>query len=149
MRITQLAVGNQAIPLGEGEALQLAVGDTLRVFYGFNYKVAETTDIQVRAALYRYTAGILDRSPLALTTETITLDKALTFQPYSGEIDIVIGQVGSGLWGLICELPDYDVEQHLDDCLDVTAPPSMMDMIGPILILGLMAAMIPMIAEEV
>lgn len=143
-----MQISGFAIVTTEVEAITAKVGQTVTVPYSFNYKVAETTDIQVRAALYRYTAGILDRSSLAITTETITLSKALTFQPHSGEIDIVIGSISSGLWGLICELPSYDVEQHIDDCLDVAAIPGIWEAIGPILMIGLLAMMLPMITPK-
>lgn len=143
-----MQISGLTIAKADLEAIAVSVGQTLTVPYSFNYKVAETTDIQVRAALYRYTAGVLDRSSLAITTEAVTLGKALAFQPYSGEIDIVIGAVGPGLWGLICELPGYNVEQHIDDCIDVAAVPSMWEIIGPLLVLGLMVGMVSMITPK-
>jgi len=144
--ITQVAVGNVLYPLTEGQPLPINVGETVKVFYAFKYKLPETTGVRIWASLYRYTAGILDRSAQAQTKLTITLVKALDWEDYAGEIDIEVGNVSSGTYGLICELPDYDVEHHIDDCIEVTAPPSIMDMIGPLLVMGLMVGMVAMMA---
>ncbi len=156
MQIVQAQVGNVLYSLAEGQPLPIDVGDTLKVFYTFKYKMPEETGVRVWASLYRYTAGILDRATQAQTKETITLEKALVEKDYSGEIDIVVGVggglggvvgIGSGLYGLICELPDYDKEEHIDDCLDVTAPPSVFELMGPLLVIGIMAMMLPMVKE--
>lgn len=146
MQIAQVAVGNVLYPLTEGQPLPIAVGDTLKVFYAFKYKLPETTGVRIWASLYRYTMGILDRAGAAQTKDKITLVKALEWKDYEDEIDIEIGEIGSGIYGLICELPDYDVEHHIDDCLEVAAPPSIFDMIGPILVIGVMAVMVGMMA---
>lgn len=146
--IRGVAVGNQVVPLVSGNPVPKTTGETLKVFYAFNYKVAETVSVEIWASLYTYTAGILDRLPLAQTKQTIVLEKALTFQPYEGEIDITIGDISSGTYGLICEVPAYDVEDHIDECIEVIAPPSMMEMMGPILVIGLMAAMVGMMPKE-
>ncbi|GAI62971.1 unnamed protein product [marine sediment metagenome] len=146
MQITQVAVGNVLYPLVEGQPLPIDVGQTLRVFYAFKYKMPETNGVRIWASLYRYTMGVLDRSSQAQTKETIPLEKALEWKDYSGEIDIVVGQIGSGTYGLICELPDYDKEDHIDDCIEVTAAPSIWAMIGPLLMLGLMVGLVSMMA---
>lgn len=148
MQIVGAQVGNVIYPLAEGEALPIAVGDTIKVFYSFKYKMPEASDVKIWASLYRYTVGILDRSSQAQTKETIMLVKSLDWKLYEGEIDIVVGSVSSGVWGLICELPDYDMEDHIDDCLEVAAVPSMWDMLGPLLIIGLLAAVVPMMAPK-
>ena len=142
----QAQVGNVLYPLAEGQPLPVAVGDTIKVFYAFSYKMPETAGVKIWASLYNYTLGVLNREEKAQTKETITLVKSLEWKPYEGEIDIEIGDISSGTYGLICELPDYDVEHHLDDCLEVTAPPSVFEMIGPLLVIGLMAAMVGMMA---
>lgn len=132
--------------LAAGEQVQLRLGDTLRVSYTFNYKVAETTSVEIWASLYNYSPGYLDRKEAAQTKEIIDLEGTLTYRPYESQIDIVIGDISSGTYGLICELPKCDVEQHIDDCIEVTAPPSVFEMIGPLLVLGLMAGMVSMMA---
>jgi len=141
VEITQLAIGNTAYPLTVGEPLPVQAGQTLRVSCAFNYKVAEETGVSIWASLYKYTAGILNREGNAQTRQIITLEKALTYQPYEGQIDIVIGNVSSGAYGLIVELPDYDVETHIDDCISVSATTGMLEMMAPLLLIGLMAAM--------
>ncbi len=152
MQITQVAVGNVLYPLTEGQPLPINVGETVKVFYAFKYKLPVAGGVRIWASLYRYTAGILDRSSQAQTKLTITLEEALEWKDYADEIDIEVGNVSSGTYGLICELPDYkdiegrDVEDHIDDCIEVTAPPSIWGMIGPLLVLGLMAAMVGMMA---
>ncbi len=166
MQIMQTQVGNILYPLTEGQPLLVAVGETIRVFYTFRHKITLLqsayrlpvelylklpfcTSFKIWASLYRYTVGILDRASQAYTKETITLEKTLEWKDYTGEIDIVVGSVSSGLYGLICELPDYDKDEHIDDCIDVTAPPSIFEMIGPILVIGLLAGMVlPMMKEE-
>ena len=146
MQIT-VQVGNALVALNPGQPLPVSAGDTLRVFYAFNYKVAETTGVEIWASLYRWSDHIyIDRQEEAQTKQTITLEKALTYQPYEGEIDIVVGQINSGTYGLICEFPDFDVEGRIDDCIEVAAAPSIWGTVGTLLALGLMAAMVSMMA---
>ena len=150
MQITQVLVGNTLYPLIEGEPLRINVGDTLRVSYGFRYKMPETSDVGIWASLYKYSFGILDRQGQSQTKEIITLVKALDWEGYSGEIDIVIGNMPVGAYGLILELHGYgdEAEYRIDDCLEIAVTPSIFDAIGPILVLGLMAGiMIPMMKE--
>ncbi len=142
----QAQVGNVLYPLTEGQPLPINVGEALRVFYAFRYKVAETADVRVWASLYNYTLGVLNRQEQAQTKQTITLEKALDWKDYAGEIDILVGQISSGTYGLICELPDYGVEDKIEACIEVTAAPSVFDMIGPLLVLGLMAGLVAMMA---
>lgn len=146
MRITQAQVGNVLYPLTEGQPLPIKIGETIRVFYGFRYKLPKESGVRIWASLYNYSPGWLDRKEKAQTKETITLGKALEWEDHSGEIDIVVGDISSGTYGLICELPDYDKEEHIDDCIEVTAPPSVWEMIGPLLVIGLMAGMVSMMA---
>ncbi|GAH98039.1 unnamed protein product [marine sediment metagenome] len=142
----QVQVGNVIYPLAEGQPLPIAVGDTIRVFHSFSYKLPEAGDVEIWASLYKYTLGILNREGKAQTKQTVTLEKALDWKDYSGEIDILVGDIDAGTYGLICELPDYDVDDSIDDCLEVAAVPGIMDMIGPLLVIGLMAIMVPMMA---
>ena len=148
MQIAQVQVGNFIYPLVEGQPLPIAVGETIRVFFAFKYKMPQTSSIRIWASLYNYTLGVLNRQGQAQTKGTVTLEKALDWKDYAGEIDILVGQVSSGTYGLICELPDYgtEAEEHIDDCIQVTAPPSVFEMIGPLLVLGLMAGMVSMMA---
>ena len=146
MLIPQVQVGNTLYPLVEGQPLPIAVGEILRVFYSFSYKLPEASDVRIWASFYNYTIGILNRKESAQTKQTITLEKALDWKDYSGEIDILVGDISPGIYGLICELPGYNIDERIDNCLEVAGVPSIMDMMGPLLVLGLMAGMVSMMA---
>lgn len=148
MQIVQVQVGNVLYPLTEGQPLPVAVGDTIRVFYAFKYKLPKEGGVRIWASLYYYTLlGFFEREERAQTKQTITLEKALEWKDYSGEIDIVVGQATPDIYGLILELPDYkDVEDKIEACIEATAAPSVFEMIGPLLMMGLMMGMVAMIA---
>ncbi len=110
--------------LGVPVAYKISVGQALRVFYSFRYRMAVTTVVPIWASLYRYTAGILDRSTNAQNKSTITLEKSLDWKLYQGQIDITVGSVNAGLWGLIVELPNFkNAEARIDNCIEVAAVP--------------------------
>ena len=149
MQINQTQVGNFLYPLTEGQPLPITVGQAIRVFYAFKYKLPETTGVRIWASLFARPLGVIDRHEKAQTKGTVTLEKALEWKNYSGEIDILVVSTNPGIYGLICELPDYpeeDAQHYIDDCIEVAAAPGMMDMIGPLLVLGLMAGMVSMMA---
>lgn len=148
MQIIQAQVGNILYPLIEGQPLPIAVGDTLKVLYSFRYKMPETGDVRVWASFYYYTLlGFFEREERAQTKQVITLEKSLEWKDYSGMIDIIIGQVTPDTYGLILELPDHGKEDKIENCLEVSTPPGIFDMIGPLLVIGLMAMIIPMVEE--
>lgn len=132
MQIGQVLVGNTLYPLTEGQSLPVKAGDTIKVFYTFSYKMPKITGVQIWASVYKYTLGFLDRQGEAQTKKIITLEKALEWQDYSGEIDIIVGSIGSGTYGLICELPDHDEEAKIDDCLEVTGLELIQDYLYPL-----------------
>ena len=68
-------VGNHLYTLSEGRVLQIPAGQTLRVQYSFIYRVVEPTSIPVWGSLYRYTAGVLDRSAKAQTKMSLRLNR--------------------------------------------------------------------------
>ena len=148
MQIVQVQVGNVLYPLTEGQPLPVTVGDTIKIFYSFKYKMPQTSGVRIWASLYYYTLlGFFEREERAQTKQTITLEKALEWKDYSSVIDIVVGEATPDIYGLILELPDYkDVEDKIEACIEVTAAPSVFDMIGPLLGLGLMMGMVAMIA---
>jgi len=114
---TQIAIG-QIVPLAE--PLPIRVGQTLRVRYSFSYKVAETTTIELWASLFTRRAGIIDRIEYAQAKQTITLDRSLEWKTYSGEIDIAVQpRIGAGVYGLIVEIPKYEVSAVLDNVVRV------------------------------
>lgn len=132
----------------EGQPLQIQAGQGLRVFFSFSYKVVEQTAVPIRAALY-LKVPVIGRAAIkdARTETTITLDKSIDWRTYEGQIDIDIGSgVKAGVYGLGVESPGFEgAGDYIDDCIEVTAAPSMFELIGPILVIGLMAAMVSMI----
>ncbi|GAI70876.1 unnamed protein product [marine sediment metagenome] len=147
MNVTKVQVGNVIYPLIAGQSLPVAAGDTIRVFYAFKYKLPETTGVRIWASLYYYTLlGIFEREEKAQTKGTITLEKALEWTDYSGEIDIIIGEATSDIYGLILELPEQDAEDKIEACIEVKKAAGIMEMIGPLLPLVLMVLVVSMMA---
>lgn len=141
MNITQVAVGNVLYPLAAGQPLPIGVGQTLRVFYSFNYKVAETTSVEVWASLY---AGLPEgRVETAQNKQTITLDRSLDWKPYEGEIDILVSQgTAPGAYGLVVEVHGYpEAKAYIPDCIQVTGF-DWTGMIGMALMLGMMGMVV-------
>ncbi len=150
MLITQVVVGNILYPLVEGQPFPINVGETLRVSFAFKYLMPEDTEIRIWSSLYYYTPlGLFNREDRAQTKGVILLEKAEEWKDFTGEIDILIGQAPSGIYGLIVELPDYgeEAEHRIETCIQVIGVASIFDMIGPLLILGLLAGIMPMLGE--
>lgn len=155
MQITQAQVGNFIYPFVEGQPLPITIGETLKVYYSFKYKIPERGSVRIWASLYKYSFGIIDRQGQSQTKEYITLEKSLEWKDYEGEISIVIGsmplsELEGNPYGLILELPDYGVEaeHHIDACIEVMAAPSIFGIVGPLLVLGLMAGVVSMMKPE-
>jgi hypothetical protein len=148
MQIGQVAIGNRLVALAPGQPVTVRPGQTVRVSYAFNYKVAETTSVEARASLYQRVAGVINRVEQAQKTQTITLEESLDWKPYEGQIDIMIGQqVKAGRYGLICEIPKYDVEAHLDDVIQVAGAMDLSGLIVLALLVGMVGMMTPMMRE--
>ena len=147
MNITQAQVGYDIYPLAEGQPLPISIGQALRVFFTFGYKVAETTTVPVWASLYRRIPW-LDRMEAAQSKSFITLDQAVDWQTYQGQIDIPIGNVSPGVYGLIVELPGFkDAEATIDDCIEVAASPGITEWMGPLMMLAMLGMVMPMVGE--
>ena len=147
MNITQAQIGYGIYPLAEGQPLPISAGQTLRVFFTFGYKVAETTTVPVWASLYRKIPW-LDRMEAAQTKSFITLDKAIDWQTYQGQIDIAVGNVSAGVYGLIVELPGFkDAEAAIDDCIEVLAAPGILDWMGPLMMIAMLGMVAPLVTE--
>lgn len=145
MQITQVQVGNLLYPLIEGQPLPIEAGETIRVFFTFRGRVPQETEVRVWASLYQYVLGILNREEKAQTKATTILEGTVEFVDYERAADIVIGDIGSGLYGIIIELKDYDVSDRIDDCLEVAKVPSIWDMLPSLIGIGLMVFMMSMI----
>ncbi|MBC8477191.1 MAG: hypothetical protein H8D49_02495 [Dehalococcoidia bacterium] len=141
----QVQVGNYIYPLVEGQPLQIPAGSTLRVFYSFSYKVAETTTVPVWAALYTKTPVIGSRIAVeqAQRKTTITLDTAIAWQTYQGQIEFTIGSgVKPGVYGLGVESSGFkDAGDYIDDCIEVTAAPGMTEWMGPLMMIAMLGMM--------
>ena len=142
----QVQVGSNVYELVEGQPLQIQSGQTLRVFYSFSYKVAETSSVPVWGSLYQKTLGIVNRVGQAQTKTTITLDTSLAWQTYQGQIDITVGSdVKAGIYGLIVELPGFEnAEARVDDCIEVIQSSGITEWIGPLIMIAMMGMMVQM-----
>ncbi len=142
----QVQLGNNLYSLVEGQPLPIQAGQTLRVFFSFRYKVADTVTVPIWASLYQKVVGVVNRVELAQTKGTITLDATTDWQTYQGQIDIAISsEVQPGVYGLIVELPGFDdAKEQIDNCIEVTGAPGMMEWIGPLMMIAMMGMMVQM-----
>ena len=156
MQIGQVQIGNTIYPLVEGQPLPIKAGDTIRVFFTITGRVPENTEVEIWASVYHYALGLLNKQEKAQTKGATTLEASLEIKDYEREVDINIGEIvpGSGLYGLIVELRGYEdvngnpMEAKTEDCLEFIATPGIFDMIGPLLVLGLLAGLVmPMVKE--
>jgi hypothetical protein len=122
------------------------VGDTIRVTASFVYTVAADTLVTVQAGPYHYIVGILDRIGASFGKATVDLPMALTPTEKQFTVDFKLSGIDAGTYGLIVEIPGTDINVKQDDVLIVAAAPSVFEMIGPLLVIGLMAAMVSMMA---
>lgn len=143
----QVQVGSNLYTLVEGQSLHQA-GQALRAFFSFSYKVAEPTSVPVWASLYQKVTGVVNRVEQAQAKTTITLDTAVAWQTYQGQVDIVIGRdVKAGVYGLMVELPGFeDAEARIDGCIEVTAAPGITEWIGPLIAIAMMGMVAQMAA---
>ncbi len=142
----QVQIGNFIYPLTEGQPLPIKAGEVIRVFFTIRGRVPQETEVRVWASLYQYVLGILNREEKAQTKGTTTLEGTVEFLDYERAADITIGDIGSGLYGLIVELKDYDISDRIDDCLEVAKVPSIWDMLPSLLVIGLMVGMLAIIS---
>ncbi len=133
--------------LAGGEKVQVSPGDTLRVNYSFRYRIATT--VSLWASLYLYSAGILNRVSGAQEKSAVTLTESTEWQDYPGQIDITIGNIGSGSFGLIVEMPAIPgMEAKIDDCIEVVPAPGITEWIGPLIMIAVMGMMMRMMPRE-
>jgi len=125
---------------------EFAAGDKVRVTASFLYTVAADTSVTVQAGPYHYILSVLDRIGASFGSTTVSLPRALTPTEKQFTVDFTLKDIAAGTYGLLVEIPGTDLAVKQDDVLIVSAAPSMMDMIGPLLVLGLMAAMMGMMA---
>ena len=134
--------------LANGETVELRQGDTLRVSYSFSYKVAEEATIPIWASLYSRTLGMINRAERAQTKGTTSLDASLSWTSCEGSIDIAIGDVSAGVYGLILEVPGAgdEAQYAIDDAVSVLGTPGILDML-PMLLMVLVMGMVMSVME--
>lgn len=154
----QVQIGNFIYPLTEGQPLPIKAGDIIRVFFTITGRVPQDTEVEIWASVYHYALGFLNKQEKAQTKGTTILEGTVEFKDYEREVDINVGEIipGSGLYGLIVELRGYEdaegnpIEAKIADCLEFTATPSIWEMIGPLLVIGLLAGLVvPMMKEGI
>lgn len=131
------------------EPKKFVVGDTIRVTASFLYTVAVDTSVTVQAGPYQYIAGILDRIGSCFGTATVPLPRATTPTEKQFTIEFTLKAedgIKAGTYGLIVEIPGTEFNVKQDNVLIVSPPPGVFEMIGPLLMLGLMAGMMSMMA---
>jgi len=135
------------------EAKNFTVGDTVRVTASFLYTVGADTSVTVQAGPYHYIAGVLDRIGACFGSTVVSLPKTTTPIEKQFTIDFTLtpasiigtGGIQAGTYGLIVELPGTDFNVKQDDVLLVVAAAGIMDMIGPLLVSGIMMFMVSMV----
>ncbi len=146
--ITQLQVfrAGGVVPAVAGEKLVLTAGDVLRVSVSAFYQ-GKGGDFTLYGSIgtrypYEFDEILVGRGILSCP------ESLYTPTPVTGSVDIEI--VGAGMLGMggISEGTDYDlyvkieeipsVWDEVDDCIDITALPGILDTIGPLLVLGIM-----------
>jgi hypothetical protein len=139
--------------LQAGEQVTLAPGDTLRVTVAFEYTVSANTSVLLRAAPYAYTLGILNRVDKCVSEETVELLRALEPTGKEVTVDIYIvpaadGGPKDGTYGLIAEIPGYDVSQHIDDAIIIAGnPESWTELLAPMMMIMMMGMMMGMVKD--
>ena len=138
--------------LANGQVIELAVGDILQVWVSFKYVVAEDTIVTLRACPY---AGLFGRVGGSCGEADIELERSTTAKLKEAAVDMPIvpaaeGGIENGTYGLIAEILGTDAEDHIDDCLVISGNPAgMMEMVGPLLVIGLMMGMMSMMTPMV
>lgn len=101
------------------ETLEIEIGQTIRIPFGFKYKAPKTTNVRIWASLCKNS----NRQEQAQTKETITLEQSPVWKTYYDEISITIGKLNVGVYGLIVELPDYDVDIRIGNFARLSGVP--------------------------
>ena len=128
--------------LAAGEQVELAPGDTLCVSCSFKYVVAQAVTVVLWASLGLGIGRDIE------SFEEISLEATLTPKTWEGDIDIPIpsGKTAGTYW-LRAEIEGYpETQTTIPDAAVISGVPGVFEMIGPLLVLGLMAGMMSMMA---
>lgn len=137
--------------LQAGEQVEVSIGDTLRVWVDFVYTLPEPTDVVLWMSL------VISPGRDYTVKQTEFLEASATPKEWSGFIDVPIE--ASGMFGVLknytydlwFEIPTYTNEvAKAEKAVVITgAIPSLFEAIIPLMVLGLLAAVImPMMAPE-
>lgn len=146
-----MIVNTSLAALAAGDKVELVVGDVLRVSCSFSYIVSEAVIVILWASLGLGLGRDIE------TREETSLEAALTPKTWEGSIDIEIPSVSiipfvgikSGTYWLRAEIEGYpETQTTIPDAVIISAAPSIFDMIGPLLVMGLMMAMMAMIMPK-
>ena len=128
--------------LAAGEQVELAPGDTLVVSCSFKYTVAEAVTVVLWASLGLGIGRDIE------SFKEISLEATLTPKTWEGDIDILIpsGKTAGTYW-LKAEIEGYPESQTtIPDAAVIAGVPGVFEAIGPLLAMGLMVAVVGMMA---
>lgn len=136
-------VGLILIPAGE--PIELAGGDTLRVFVSFDYRVGKAATCDVAA--YIGSVG----NPVAWGVERVSLFPASEYTRGEAAVDIRIGGGGlfgggpaAGLYNLGAYIKGYDLYQEVPDCITIKESFGLSSIIGMVVMVMMMGMIMPM-----
>ena len=137
-----MIVNTSLSALAAGEQVELAPGDVLRVSCSFKYVVAQAITVVLWASLGLGIGRDIE------SFEEISLEATLTPKTWTGDIDILIpsGKTAGTYW-LRAEIEGYpETQTTISDAVTISGVPSVFEMVGPLLGLGLMVGIVGMMA---
>lgn len=141
-------VGSILIPAGE--PIELAAGDTLRVFVSFDYRVGKATSCNAAA----YIGPV--SSPVARGAKEVSLFVRPEYDREEATVDITIGGGGlfgggpaAGLYGLGAYIENTDLYQEIPDCITIKESFGLSSIIGMVVMVMMMGMIMPMMEEGV
>jgi len=141
-------IGSIIIPAGE--PIELAAGDTLRVFVSFDYRVGKATSCDVAA----YIGPV--NSPAVSGAERVSLFPHDEYTREEAAVDITIGGGGlfgggpaAGLYSLGAYIKGTDIYQEIPDCITIKESFGIASMIGMMVMVMMMGMIMPMMDEGI
>lgn len=141
-------VGSILIPAGE--PIELAAGDTLRVFVSFDYRVGKAASCRAGAYI-----GLVS-SPVARGAKDVSLFVHPEYDREEATVDIAIGGGGlfgggpaGGLYSLGAYIEDTDLYQEIPDCITIKEAFGLSSIIGMVVMVMMMGMIMPMMEEGI
>lgn len=139
-------VGLILIPAGE--MIELAAGDTLRVFVSFDYRVGSAASCKAVAYI-----GLVS-SPVARGSKDVSLFVHPEYTREEATVDITIGGGGlfgggpaAGLYSLGAYIEDTDLYQEIPDCITIKESFGLSSIIGMVVMVMMMGMIMPMMED--